>query len=124
MANAVQQHVGQTIRAMLELLDGEKMRRVVVATSPTRTMRPRGSSSPAPPAAGGHRGERLLLLAGEPYGTLTAEHRPDPYRCAAVEAGYPGGGKVEFANVPDAGFTVVEGEVQPPEVVGEWGKMP
>ena len=120
MEDTQQYRAGQTIRATLSFLGGDRVRRVIATFV--------HEDDP---------GERIVL-SGTPYEkaategigysywkvnlseTITAENELGAYRCEAVEAEYPGGSKVALAGVPDAGFRLVEEDIQPPEVIEGW----
>ena len=115
-----QYHAGQKIEAMLEFVHGDRVGEVtatfVHADDLDTKLRLSGTPDQEVASEGaGYTYWRVVLS-----GNVTAEDKLGEYRCEAVEAEYSGGRKVAFGNVPEANFQIVEEDIMPPEVIGDW----
>ena len=124
MKNVQQYHAGETIEATFDFLYGDRVRSVTATFAhvedPNTELQLAGEPEEQRATEGTGYSYWRVVLSGD----ATAENKLGTYRCKAVEAEYPGGRKVAFAGVPDIGIEIVEEEIPPPEILGdwEWGK--
>jgi hypothetical protein len=115
-----QYHAGETIEATFDFLYGDRAESVTAtfAHVDDQDTKLHISGTPEEQRATGEAGYAYwhVVLSGE----VTAENKLGTYRCEVVEAEYPGGRKVTFAGVPDIGIKIVEEEIPPPEILGDW----
>jgi hypothetical protein len=119
--NVQQYHAGETIEATFDFLYGDRAKSVTatfahVDDPVTKLQLSSGRPEEHRSTEEAGYGYWRVVLSGD----VTAEDKLGTYRCEVVEAEYPGGRKVAFAGVPDIGIEIVEEEIPPPEILGDW----
>ena len=116
-----QYHAGETVEATLDFVLGDKVRSVIATFAHTEDpdTKFRLSGEPTKKIASNEAGYTYwqVVLSGK----VTSGDKLGTYGCEIVEARYSGGRRIPFSGVPnELGFEIVEEELPPPQVTGDW----
>jgi hypothetical protein len=116
-----QYHAEETVEATLSFLHGEKVKNVTATFAHVDDPDTKFHlSSDEPSEQTASEGAGYTYWRAVLSGSVTAEDKLGEYECEVVEARYSGGRKIAFLGISDVGFEIVEEDISPPEVIGDW----